>query len=44
MDKLSTLARDFSLENLERYLLDKGFTVDIEPIHDTQDIEENTTY
>jgi hypothetical protein len=39
-NKLSTLARDFSLEKLERYLLDKGFTVDIEPVHDIQDIEE----
>jgi hypothetical protein len=39
-NKLSTLARDFSLENLERYLLDKGFTVDISPAHYTQDIEE----
>jgi len=40
MDKLSDLAKDFSLENLERYLLDKGFTVDISPAHYTQDIEE----
>ncbi|WP_299237633.1 N-6 DNA methylase [Sulfurihydrogenibium sp.] len=40
MEKLSTLARDFSLKNLERYLLDKGFTVDISPVYDIQDIEE----
>jgi hypothetical protein len=39
-NKLSTLARDFSLENLENYLLDKGFTVDISPVYDIQDIEE----
>jgi hypothetical protein len=39
-NKLSTLAEDFSLENLESYLLDKGFTVDVEPVHDIQDIEE----
>jgi len=40
MEKLSTLAKDFSLENLERYLLDKGFTVDVSPVYDIQDIEE----
>jgi hypothetical protein len=40
MEKLSDLARDFSLENLERYLLYKGFTVDIKPVLDIQDIEE----
>lgn len=39
-NKLSTLAKDFSLENLERYLLDKGFTVDTSPAYNTQDIEE----
>jgi len=39
-NKLSTLAEDFSLEKLESYLLDKGFTVDISPAHYTQDIEE----
>ncbi|MBX0310828.1 MAG: hypothetical protein JHC31_03335, partial [Sulfurihydrogenibium sp.] len=39
-NKLSTLAKDFSLKNLERYLLDKGFTVDIKPVFDIQDIEE----
>jgi hypothetical protein len=39
-NKLSTLARDFSLENLERFLLDKGFTVYTEPVHNIQDIEE----
>jgi len=40
MDKLSTLAEDFSIENLESYLLDKGFTIYTEPAYDTQDIEE----
>lgn len=39
-NKLSTLAEDFSLENLERYLLDKGFTVYISHAYNTQDIEE----
>ena len=40
MDKLSTLAKDFSLDNLESYLLDKEFTVDVSPVYDIQDIEE----
>ncbi len=40
MDKLSTLAKDFSIENLESYLLDKGFTIDIKPAYYIQDIEE----
>ncbi|MBX0312172.1 MAG: class I SAM-dependent DNA methyltransferase, partial [Sulfurihydrogenibium sp.] len=39
-NKLSALTKDFSLKNLERYLLDKGFTVDIKPVFDIQDIEE----
>jgi len=34
------LAEDFSLENLESYLLDKGFTVDISQVYDIQNIEE----
>jgi len=34
------LAEDFSLEKLESYLLDKGFTVYISPVYDIQDIEE----
>jgi adenine-specific DNA-methyltransferase len=40
MDKLSTLAKDFSLDNLESYLLDKEFTVDVSQVYDIQDIEE----
>jgi len=40
MDKLSTLAKDFSIKNLESYLLDKGFTVYTEPAYYIQDIEE----
>jgi len=40
MDKLSTLAKDFSIENLESYLLDKGFTIYIKPAYYIQDIEE----
>jgi adenine-specific DNA-methyltransferase len=40
MDKLLTLAKDFSLENLESYLLEQEFTVDISPVYDIQDIEE----
>jgi len=39
MKKLSDLARDFSIENLERYLLDQEFTIDIKP-YNIQDIEE----
>jgi adenine-specific DNA-methyltransferase len=40
MDKLSTLAKDFSLDNLESYLLEQEFTVDVSPVYDIQDIEE----
>jgi type II restriction/modification system DNA methylase subunit YeeA len=40
MDKLLTLTKDFSIENLESYLLDQEFTVDISPVYDIQDIEE----
>ncbi|MCX7809516.1 MAG: hypothetical protein N2247_01280 [Leptospiraceae bacterium] len=40
MDKLLTLANDFSIENLENYLLDQKFTVDVSPVYDIQDIEE----
>jgi adenine-specific DNA-methyltransferase len=40
MEKLSTLAKDFSLENLESYLLEQEFTVDVSQVYDIQDIEE----
>jgi hypothetical protein len=40
MEKLLALAEGFSLEKLERYLLDKDFTIDIKPVFNIQDIEE----
>ena len=40
MEKLLALTEGFSLERLERYLLDKGFTVDVRPILGIKDIKE----
>jgi hypothetical protein len=40
MKKLQNLINDFSLKNLEIYLLDKGFTVNTDYINNIQDIKE----
>jgi hypothetical protein len=40
MERLSALTEGFSLEKLERYLLSKGFIVNVRPVYDIQDIEE----
>jgi|GEM_PF-5956288 len=44
MDKLSTLAKDFSIENLESYLLDKGFTIDKSQLITFKTLKKNITY
>ena len=40
MEKLRTLAENFSLYNLKTYLIDNGFSVEIKDVFDTEDIEE----
>ncbi|MBX0311509.1 MAG: Eco57I restriction-modification methylase domain-containing protein [Sulfurihydrogenibium sp.] len=40
MKKLSNLINNFSLKNLEEYLLSKGFTINTRPIDNIQDIKE----
>jgi hypothetical protein len=40
MGKLSALTEGFSLKKLERYLLSKGFAINVSPVYDIQDIEE----
>jgi len=40
MEKLRTLAENFSLDNLKTYLIDNGFSVEIKDVFDTEDIEE----
>jgi len=40
MEKLRTLAENFSLDNLKTYLIDNGFSVEIKDVFDAEDIEE----